>query len=71
MKIKFKVHHTYGLAYEEVFTTEDLGIDWISPNDWGKENTDLSNSINPLLMEWTKKHYHHDDALPSWEIINE
>lgn len=71
MKIKFKVLHTYGLAREEVFTKEDLGLEHISSNDGNKENKDLSNLIKPLLMNWTEKHYNYGDALPIWEIVYE
>lgn len=63
MKIRFKVHHSYGLHFEEVFSIEELRLDKI-PLD------EISREIVPLLIEWTTKNYNHGDALPSWEVVN-
>ncbi|MCM3387263.1 hypothetical protein M3649_03840 [Ureibacillus chungkukjangi] len=62
MKVKFKVHHTYGLHYEEVFDLDDFNVDYDDKEQFRKD-------MSELLTRWTMKHYNHGDALPSWEIV--
>ena len=69
MKIKFKVHHTYGLACEEVFGLEQLGLESIPLEKLSKDNEELFEQVSPLLNDWVMKNYNHGDALPSWEIV--
>lgn len=70
MKIKFKVHHKYGLAYEEVFSLEQLGLGETPIEELKKDNEKTRNHIRPLLHAWVMNHYNYEDALPSWEIMN-
>lgn len=69
-KIKFTVHHTYGLSHEELFSLEELSIKNIPIENISKDNKQLADKIEPLLIDWTKKHYNHGDALPGWEVVN-
>ena len=71
MKIKFKVHHKNGLHYQEDFSLNKLGLEHFPINAIDKNNKELRDYIRPLLINWTLKHYNYDDALPSWEVVDD
>lgn len=69
MKIKFQVHHTYGLHHEDLFSLEELGLEDFEAREIRKDNEQLSKHIRPILWSWTSEHYNHSDAFPSWEVV--
>lgn len=69
MHIKFQVHHTYGLAYEQTFTLQELGLEHIPLHQVRKDNVPLAVLIGTLLDEWVANVYYHGDALPSWKVV--
>jgi len=69
MKIRFMVYHSFGLHHMEDFDLEDFDLEWSLIGEVSKSNEMLLNLIRPYLIDWTKQHYNHSDAMPSWEVV--